>query len=219
MKIKNETYWRTDHIRAMILRVARAQHMEPVQIRAMRIYVVWRKRRSRIGEASLGHSSGHMATYMKLFMDRDRCDSVLLAHTIAHEIGHQKGLTHRDMRGRPSFDYSPGWRDLYAWAAAFPVERRPVLERPRKAPPSPVQLAEANYEKAAAMVRTWETKIKRAQTALKKWKRRAALRQRRVAALAVQAASKAEIIGDASCQPGPSPSSLPAGPSPSDHGL
>lgn len=183
MKIKNETYWRTDHIRALVLKVARNQFMEPWQIKNMLVHIVWRRGRRRLGEAFLGKSCANMSRHMRLFMDRDTVDPVQLAHTIGHEIGHMKGLDHRQMRGRPAFDYSIGWRDLYAWAAAFPVEARPVRERPSKPAPSILEIAVAHHAKAAAMVKTWTAKMKRAQTALKKWERRARLREKKVAAL------------------------------------
>lgn len=215
MKITNETYWRTEHIRALALAVARRQLMDPAQIDAMVIHVRWRKGR-RLGEAFIGCSPGKMTRTMWLFMDRDKIDPMELAHTIGHEIGHQKGLTHRQMKGRPSYTYAPGWRDVYAWAAAFPVEQRPVRVRPIKPAPSQLEVAQTRYAEAAAKVKTWETKVKRAQTMLKKWQRRARLRQSKIAA---SAATQQTATPEVPCPVSPAALLESAGPSPSDHGL
>jgi hypothetical protein len=51
-------------------------------------------------------------------------DKVELAHTIAHESAHLRGLTHDDMEGDPRYWWEPGYRDLYDWANDLPLERR-----------------------------------------------------------------------------------------------
>jgi hypothetical protein len=55
--------------------------------------------------------------------------------------------------------------EIYAWAEAMPIERKP----PRlKARPT----IDAKLTKVASMVTRWQTKVKRATTALKKWQRK-----------------------------------------------
>lgn len=50
-------------------------------------------------------------------------DPVEFAHTISHECRHARGLTDEGL-GDPRYDHKvPGWRELYAWAEDYPLER------------------------------------------------------------------------------------------------
>ena len=63
-------------------------------------------------------------------MGSDVVDMVNLAHTLAHEMAHTRGVRHSHMRGSRRYSYVDGWRDYYAWAQAFPIERTAAKPKP-----------------------------------------------------------------------------------------
>src|SRR3990167_4643549 len=123
LRLTNETDWNTGDLRRLILAVS-ARIMD--DDRKLRLFVTVRYRRrrnARQGEASIGGNS------MTLFLpDRIRegrgpdgktrwggrieaMDASELACVIGHELGHNLGLSHADMRGQAR------WYDAkyYAW--------------------------------------------------------------------------------------------------------
>lgn len=156
MKISNSTHWRTDQIKALIYRVAQDE-LDGGQSKGLYVEVVYRKPNwNRCGLGTI------RALWMRLYLDRDNLDPVQLAHTIAHEFAHNRGMHHKDMKGSLRYDYVDGWREYYGWAAAMPVEKKALKV---KAKPD-VQLT--RYQRVIEAEKRWAAKLKRAQTALKK---------------------------------------------------
>jgi len=97
-------------------------------------------------------------------------DCVGLAHTIAHEFAHNKGLQHRDMLRTTRYGYISGWRERYAYAQEFLIEQKPVVVVRRDE--QLLRRRQAALSKAQAKVTEWKTAAKRSQTMLVKWQRR-----------------------------------------------
>ena len=190
MKIENQTHWSTAHLRALVMRVA-LEELDAAGRRRLVVRVQYRRRNSRVrGRGSYGHGAGVRAGgRMWLFLEReDPIDRVLLAHTIAHECGHLRGLRHPAMKGA-RYGYADGWQERYAWAETLPLARQP-------APPK--------LSRVEALTERRTTRLTRALTALARWERRAkhaAARvqhwRRRVKAVerTIQQAAKAAEVG------------------------
>lgn len=173
MKLKNDTHWRSDQLRALIQCVALAE-VDPAHRKALRVHVVYKRKGQRLcGLATVG------GRWVKLYIEREAPDLVQFAHACAHELAHNRGKRHRDMGTSPRYawDTDGKWRELYGWAASMPLERTP--ERPK----ADGQLT--RYLSVLARQEGWQTKLKRAQTALKKL-----TRQRRYYERALLAAGK-----------------------------
>jgi hypothetical protein len=120
MRIKNNTHHCTADIAKLIRRVAQDE-LQPGQLKHARVTVKYQRRGSRrLGYCFIG-TMLQPKVRMKLLLPRGGyVDTVKLAHTIAHELGHAKGLRHPDMRnGR--YGYADDWRDWYRWAISYTV--------------------------------------------------------------------------------------------------
>lgn len=90
-------------------------------------------------------------------------DKIDLAHVIAHELAHTRGMKdERAMRGCALYGRKGNWRDLYAWAEQLPLEKAPPTKKPR---PS----VDERIAHAQSMLRRALTREKRATTLRKKW--------------------------------------------------
>jgi hypothetical protein len=187
VKIENHTAWQTAHVRAFVTRLAK-QYLDPHQIKSLHVVVQPRdfKGAGCLGRAYRGDSSRWMARTMWLFMDnithRD-FPKRRLAKVIDHELGHLRGLTHRDMRaaGHIFHGWEKDWQTYYQWADEMPLER--VTVPAPKPAPGPLEVLSAKAVHAAGKVREWQTRIKRAQTGMRKWQRRMKDAERRMAKL------------------------------------
>ena len=88
-----------------------------------------------------------------------------LAHTLAHEMAHIRGMGHKQMRGSSRYDWGEGWEGRYAWADSFPLEA--------KVQPVAATLGErrgARLEHARAMLKSWERRSRLAAGKLRRWR-------------------------------------------------
>lgn len=170
MKIVNQTHWRTDQIRAIVARVA--QDELEVETRKRLVVTVVYRRRSRStshagGHATVGEKGVWAGSRMTLSLPSITPDPIAVAKVTAHEMAHLRGLRHREMRcARYSYQVE-GWREFYAWAAAYTIER--------KAPPPKPTVTERQQRKldhARGMLVRWERASKRATTKVKRWRGR-----------------------------------------------
>jgi predicted SprT family Zn-dependent metalloprotease len=156
VKIENKTHWRTDHLRAFISRIAKEELGAEARKR-LHITVVYNRAKDKgyvTGCAFLGGSRAWIK------VPSGEVDKIDLAHVIAHELAHIRGMQHRQMTHNPQYSRVGDWRSRYAWALDMPLE---------KAQPKPKQDVQVKrYEAVLAQERRWQTKLKRAQTALKK---------------------------------------------------
>ena len=176
MRIINSTHWRTDQIAALIRRVAQDE-LDAGQLKHARVYVKYRRQNEYISGNCTYGTMRHPRVYMTLFLPRT--GSVPLphmAHTIAHELAHAKGLKHRDMNKTNRYGWVKGWEERYAYANEFPIEAKPV-----KAKPTLDDKRQKALKQAQQKIAEWTTKHKRAATTLKKWQKQAKAIERRLA--------------------------------------
>lgn len=89
---------------------------------------------------------------------------------------HNRGVKHRDLSRTVAYGWLEGWRDYWAWAKDYPI--RPKELKPKRV----VDVQEVRYERALKAEKRWLTKLKRAQTALKKIVRQKKYYERKMAA-------------------------------------
>lgn len=181
MKIHNRTHWRSDHIRAIALRVARDE-LDPGATKGFTVDVNYGGR----GPGVSGHAPYH-GRRISIHVSSVAIDRVDLAQTIAHEMAHTRGMTHRQMRNAPRYRrMGEVTRALYAWAEDMPLERI--------VPPKAVGLDERRQKKldhARALVAQWERRLKRAQGKVRRWKGRVRDYERYIAIAAQRPGPKA----------------------------
>ena len=171
MKIQNETRWRTDHLRAFVARVAEDELDVPKRKMLIVKFISGGRRRAKANgdHGVTGFASiGGVRMRIGLPGPTRKIDRVWLARTIAHEMGHIRGLQHPMMRQTTRYGWADGWRERYAWADAMPLDP--------SAAPAPATLADrrgARLEHAREMVATWERRTRQAQGRVRKWKRKA----------------------------------------------
>ena len=165
MRIVNATAWRTDHLRAIIRRIA----SDELDAERRRRYVVKIGYNRGVGRG--GYSSGHAAyhgTVAHVNVPSDVVDQVDFAHTVAHEMAHSRGMRHAQMRVSRRYSRNvEGWRDYYSWAARLPIERKLV-----KAAPTHDDRRARRLAHAEAMLARWETKAKTASRRAARWRGR-----------------------------------------------
>ena len=121
MKIDNPTHWSTGDIRRLIYRVS-LDELERGQLVHARIRIKYARKNGRaLGRCTYG-TPRNPRVNMMLVMPRPGTpvDLVQLAKVIAHELGHAKGLRHRQMRNN-RYGWVEGWRGRYAYALDFPI--------------------------------------------------------------------------------------------------
>jgi hypothetical protein len=158
MKIVNKTHWRTNHLRSFIQRIAKVEIDGPTH-KALHVTIKYNRQKDR------GWCSGNARLkrpIMTIMVPSQVVDRIDLAHVIAHELAHTRGMKHHQMNRNPQYTRVGDWRDRYAWAETMPLEK--AGPKARKKPDVQLQ----RYTRALAAQQRWETKLKRAQQALKK---------------------------------------------------
>lgn len=170
LRIENRTGWRTDHLRAFVVRAR--EEVFGTERKPLR--VVFYASRTRLhGRAYIG---GTLSTIW-LPPTIDRC---VLAQILKHELAHNAGARgERWMRRGSHFGFRGAWRESVAWAETLPLE---LAEVKAKLPADPF----AVLAKIASSERRWTTKAKRAATALKKLRRRRTYYERKLAATSAE---------------------------------
>jgi hypothetical protein len=174
--IKNHTHWRTDHIRAFIHRAA-DMVLDPEQKPRLHATVTYTRVAGQGWASGCAWVGGNSFTVR---LDHTVVDKVDFAGVIGHEIGHCKGLHHRDMRGNAYYKRGGKHRELYAWAKELPLEKRAIKV---KVPVTGVALVEKKLEHAQKMAAKWQVMTKRAQARAKRWQRKVKYHEARLARL------------------------------------
>lgn len=135
MRIENGTRWSTSHIERIAREVVRREGLEGDADRLVFVVQTTPDRRlpQAIGIASVGSIAQERCRVLIVMPSvpsrAGNGDPVVLAHTIAHELAHCRGLEHEDMEGRPEYAYCADWRSHYAWAALLPLAWIPTFRR------------------------------------------------------------------------------------------
>jgi hypothetical protein len=160
MRIENETKYATRELRTIFCRVhtlvAKYEGRLP-QWKALRVHVVYTRNREHSGYAYL------RGYYMKLCLQRGSISRYTVASLFAHELMHSYGYRHSEMASRGRADPV----ELTEFTGTTLDEQKP---KP-KAKPSTAELQAQRYGRVLERERRWQSKLKRAQTALRKLKR------------------------------------------------
>ncbi len=178
IKIENRTRYRSDHLRAFVVR-ARDQvfgdDRKPLR-------VVFRPARCRVhGRASLGGSWSTIWVPQHRLLRSGWGDLRLeLAQILIHELAHNAGANGELwMRRSTRFGWGQGWQDNVRWAETLPLE---LAQEPVKEKASSPAVLEAKRARVEARIQKWQSKEKRAKTALRKLRRSLSYYDRRLAA-------------------------------------
>lgn len=168
MKIINDTRWRTDHLRAFVRQVA-ADELDVAQRRHLtvtfriKIRKGWRRSSGSVsGQASIGGFWARIDLPSGDVIDRKN-----LAHLIAHEFAHVRGMTHKEMRQSPRYTWVEGWGAVVSWAESLPLEL--VATKPR---PTVDDRRSQRLEHARLMLIRWEHRAKAATGRVRRWRNR-----------------------------------------------
>jgi hypothetical protein len=170
LKIENRTKYRTEDLRAFVVR-AREQvfgdERRPLMVR----FVPARR-----------YASGHATVNGSRSLVRvpPNVDRFVLAQIIVHELAHNAGARgERWMRRSKQFGFRhPEWRESVAWADGMLLELKPAAPKL-----TPAEKLERLLTRAEVMRKHWSTRAKRANTALRSWTQRVHRIERRMAAL------------------------------------
>lgn len=162
MKLINRTHWNTLQLKAILMRVAR-EELDAEQRKNLTVTIVYTRRAGSTDSSGCAWVGSRRAVVR---LSKHTPDTVDFAFVAAHEFAHIRGQHHSDM----SKYYKRHAAQTYAawqWARDFKLE---VKEKKKR-----VVTSEERVEKKLSNVikleKKWTTKLKRAQTALKKLRR------------------------------------------------
>lgn len=157
MRIENLTKWKTAHLKAFVSRVA-AVELTPEQRRKLKVEIVYN--RAGKNQSYVSGCAYLRSNWMRVRVGAHQIDRINLAHTIAHEMAHTRGMQHSQMSGNPEYSRVGNWREVYAWADELPLETNAPKPKP--------DVQSVRFQRILNNIRNWETKFKRASNALKK---------------------------------------------------
>lgn len=157
MRLVNQTIYNTRDLKKFFTRIAKVE-LEPEKSKRVLFRVVYSHRGRHSGCASLGGCHGTV----RLPKPPHAIKMPSLAMVIAHEMAHLRGMDHNRMRGaaRYSWDYGR----IYDWAGAYTIG----IKSPKAKPPKTV-VVNTKLVHAQKMLAQNKTKLKRAETLVKKW--------------------------------------------------
>jgi hypothetical protein len=177
--ITNTSRWATGDLRKILVYAAKLV-FDPGQKTLINVNVKRRTRKKWIGGTA--YVGGHT---MRLRLPDEIFDPRELAAVIVHEMGHLRGLEHRDMRGAARWTFvgtsREAWLEHHAWVSMFQLRPRPPVSKPERI--VGIQLVEQRRQRAEAGLARWQMKAKRATNAIRKYRARIRYYQRRAAAL------------------------------------
>lgn len=183
IEIENGTAWRTADLRRFIREGCKIV-FDPGDKPVVWCRVVYARRGRVTGCAYLG------GTRMTFRIGKPKAgtphDPREIGALVVHELGHLRGLTHGQMRGGARWTWKgvaggeAAWYAAQEWAKDLPLRMEEPEKRERV---TGAALVDRRAAATAAAIKRWETKAKRAATALKKLRARARYYDRRAAAL------------------------------------
>ena len=189
VRIINKTPWRSDHLRAFVMKV-RDEVWLPQDRKALEVTFVSKAVRLGVsGRASIhGMRSlirvpgpafcgpGAKVANLELKMQ--------VASVLRHELAHNAGANgERWMRRSNWLGWGPGWRNTVTWAQDLPLELKPVKEKQTKE-----EKLDAEVSRLQRRLEQWQRRLRRASRAVDKISRAIDRKQLKLAI----AASKTE---------------------------
>jgi hypothetical protein len=177
--IKNKTRYRTDDLRWFVTRAGQMALDDHEKSRVV-VTITYRRPLRAAGSSGCATIGGTSCVVRVPKKGMDAFDRIDFARVLVHEFGHVRGLGHDTMRGAGLYRRGiEGSDELYRWAGAREVRVRPpktklVLRGPER--------TEKKLRSLAARQERWETKLRRAQNALKKLHRQRRYHEKRLAA-------------------------------------
>lgn len=180
IQIQNDTHWATRDLRRFVTRLSNEILDDNYRVTHPVIRVRFGHHTPKhYREGAEGYSSGHAyvhGSFAHISVPKIGVDKIDLAHTIAHEFGHLRGMRHRDMTGGALWYRIGNWREIYAWADALPLGKKTV-----RAKATADERRKAKFLSMEARLRIWESKERRAKNAIKKLRRKLAQTKRAMA--------------------------------------
>lgn len=153
LRIKNSTHWSTRDLRRFVIRAMDLERRKYATVS----FVYSRHDNGYVGGYAWYNSNSSVIKLPRSYVDqRD------LAHTLCHELAHNAGLRHRDMKGDSRYQRIGEWRQRYEWAAGLPLTKLEPKAKPKRGAPE-------KLEHCQEMLKIWTAKVKRAQTGAKNW--------------------------------------------------
>jgi hypothetical protein len=198
MKIINRTDYSTRALRWLITqthrRVSKVEGRPAPLWRHLRVEVVYGRTGYGTGWATLGGAR------MRLRLRRPTVSdgAVITAHAttdaaslIQHEIYHTLGFNHHGARRLPAIPREDASGQGFSWAVLTIGQHLPVKQKHPRIRQDANSIRRRRYEHTLIQIKRWQTKLKRAQTALAKLQRRRRYYER----LVVQAAGTSSQSG------------------------
>jgi hypothetical protein len=172
--IDNKTHWRSDHIKAFIVHELRDERPDLCKrgAPALKVKVSY----TRCAGSSYSSGCAYLnSNWMNIRLSKHTPDKVELAHVVAHELAHTRGMSHEKMRGNSRYRRVGSYREIHAWGLELPLER---VEKKSKVKPVDQKLVHAQK-----MLKSALTREKRAVTLRKKWAAKVVYYTKRAATL------------------------------------
>ncbi len=220
MKIKNETHYDPKGLREIISRVSKVE-LDSSKRRNVTVTIKETvrgiSRSDELGKGCLGHAwIGGTTCTINVPRNFKNFDAETFAHVTAPEFAHLRGMRHVRMTGNPRYAWVPSWRYDKVLAKKGGTNEEPKMQwmkmpqtgwrevvreagyvegievrlKPKKVKPKKGD--EAKMAHAIDLISSWETKKKRAETYIKKYRRKVRYYEKKIAASARESSSPSD---------------------------
>lgn len=154
MQVINETHWDTQNLRKLFIAACKAEGHGKIHTIVKMIYS---KSGYIHGKAILG--GRYIWMYIPKNLDlNNKYTRESFAQIFVHELDHNKGLCHNEMRGHSGINVD--WCNDISFKKKEP---KPKKQR---------NIVQERYEHASKMLKKHKTKLKRQETIVKKWSKK-----------------------------------------------
>jgi len=167
MKITNNTEYLTRDLKHFVLEVAKFERLSPEFIKRINVTFNYRKRSGRRPDNHPGGWAFYNShTFWITLVKGVAPDQRALCKVIAHEIFHNRGFKHGEMKDNPRYTWAKGWEDIWAWGDTLLLSKK-ASEKVVKPQGQEKDLIKLEHSKK--QVEMWSKKMKSAKTFYNKW--------------------------------------------------
>lgn len=149
LKIKNETDYETRDLRKIFLECMKREGVQRCNLTV------------RYSRCDLVHGSAYYnSTRVNMFLPKKNPNIIGTAQVFIHELGHNRGLKHREMVELSKIDCS--------WIMGFKIDKK----IPKDLKKIPKDLKKERHEHAKKKLKQLTSRLKLMQTLIKKWQRK-----------------------------------------------